>query len=195
MPHGIASDRPNLAAARRVLVDMKVLMQLREAAVRMEGELTYAAERPIRAGIERAAREGRIVLAINSPGGIVQVADRIERDLRGSGVPIFARVGRQCSSAAIGPLFAAQRRVGRWDSRFHLHNARLDPNDVAWRDIDSVALRELAARLDQDDRGFRTALVLNTNLSEMLLQRACSRAGLTLHGYEAVAFRLIDRIE
>jgi ATP-dependent protease ClpP protease subunit len=191
----IVGTRQNRDAALAAIAEMRALTdRTRPGRVVIAGLLDRVNEVQIRRNIARAADAERIDMVIDSPGGLVGVADRIERDLRQVGCPVVATVGSVCGSAAIGVLLAARRRVGQWQSRFHLHPTCFERADIPWPTVDAGTLRRLADDLDGDDRRYRTQLA-TISLPAHLLARANTRDGLDLSAYEAVAYRLLDRVE
>jgi hypothetical protein len=184
------TDRPNMAAGRRLMADMRRIVEPWRVPIR--GEISHSNEKEIRSAIDRAVRSGKIDLEIDSPGGLTVVAARIERDLRGTGLRAEAYVGRRCASAAVDLLMTAPLRWARRDSTFHLHSTFMHRNDMP-RIIGADALKSMTLRLDADDRRHR-AVLAKLRLPPDLFARAASRDGLELDALGAVAFDLVHGI-
>lgn len=183
--------RPNRQRALELLENNRAI---RNRTVTIIGHIENCGEWLIRTAIERAARDcEEIKLLIDSPGGSVRVANRIEDDLRQTRLPIDCRVGNQCSSAAIGPMLAAHRRSAPATATFHLHPTGLNLEGKPLAHVTADELRFMASDLEASDRQYRTQLAA-LSLPTQILKRARSSAGVRLGGHEAYVYGLLTHL-
>lgn len=142
--------------ARRGPVQLRVAAKPGQTKlVRIDGELSDAAESRIRRDIDAKADASTLCVLINSNGGLLRVGQRIAADLEqlGRGATVEAHVARDalCASAAVYPFAAAEWRTCDVGAKFMLHRAAY-PDETSSR-FTAGKLRHLADKLDLVEAG------------------------------------------
>lgn len=180
---------PRLETARRRLEAMQLVDDL--PTISIIGPLDNSAEHRIRGRIERLARLpiGGAVLQLNSPGGSVEVADRIGADLVALRRPIGAHVASQTASAAARLLAVADHRTIAPGAFVALHRAEILPQQRWTADQH----RRAAAYLEQSDSDTAALLARQLGLNPWAVDQMLS-GEFRISAWEARNMGLVHRI-
>lgn len=148
-----ARGRPNADFARGLMAELMAAAGIKPTLkVPLVGEITPALEKQVRNHLDDGWAAGKVVLAIESPGGSARAGERIARhleELAGCGVATAAHGVRLVASAAIQPYASANSRTADWSTRFLLHGEGGLPYGAGR--LTAAALRDLSDRMRASD--------------------------------------------
>lgn len=123
------------------------------AYINLVGEITPTVGEQVLRKLRAADGARRINLTIDSPGGDLdaasQIIKQIERLAENPCTTVWAHAGGLCMSAALAIFVTADERTAEWKTVFMAHRSAIAAGDAL--NMNAKQLRELAAGLDAVD--------------------------------------------
>jgi ATP-dependent protease ClpP protease subunit len=166
------------------------------ARVEVFGMLTDHVERKVREELSRAWQASKIIIRMNSPGGLARVGRSIAKDLEDLdrlGVPAESHTAGLVASAAVSIFAACGRRRCAATARFVLHNSSALGGFTGWS---AGRLRKLAQAIESRDEEELAWLVSRgVSLAPRLLAEIKAGKDVALNARAAFAAGLVHQVE